>query len=421
MNLVRKTNTYYLIFLAFLFPVMVVVDYFLIQYVVNSEVEEILLHEQERINFHLDGNGKLPSSNYLFETSTIDEAAVFTPQFKDTLLYEGYAGKYIPYRTYAFTSTVDSQPVKITLKHVLLEINELIWLLFIATSFIILLLVLGLYFINQKVYKWAWNPFFKNLAKLKKYDVTQKDPIHLKTSRINEFEELNKVITTLIDQVKKDFQNLKEFNENISHEVQTPLAIIRNKVVLLLESKNLDERELKRVEAVYQETNKLSKIGKSLTLISRIENQEFKRLDRVDVHAIIKNILNNMEEIINFRNLKVSKELHPVTIECDHILADILFTNLIKNAVQHNIDGGVIKMLLTQEKFEITNTGEVSEIATEKLFHRFQKDSPTKESLGLGLAINQKICEIYGFRLTYARNEKTHIFSLFFQSQVEKE
>ena len=117
MNLVRKTNTYYLIFLAFLFPVMVVVDYFLIQYVVNSEVEEILLHEQERINFHLDGNGKLPSSNYLFETSTIDEAAVFTPQFKDTLLYEGYAGKYIPYRTYAFTSTMDAQPVKITLKH----------------------------------------------------------------------------------------------------------------------------------------------------------------------------------------------------------------------------------------------------------------------------------------------------------------
>ncbi len=120
------------------------------------------------------------------------------------------------------------------------------------------------------------------------------------------------VITALMDQVKKDFQNLKEFNENISHEIQTPLAIIRNKMVLLLESKNLDENEMQWVQAVYQEANKLSKISKSLTLISRIENQEFTRLHSVDVRAIIENILSNMEEIINFKHLEVSIELHPL-------------------------------------------------------------------------------------------------------------
>ncbi len=415
MNLVRKTNTYYLIFLAFLFPVMIAVDYYFIQYLVNSEVEEILLHERERIDFHLDKEGVLPSSNYLLQSTPIDKGAVGPEKFKDTLIYEAYADKQLPYRTYTFTSSIDAQPVKITLRHVLLEIHELIWLLFITTSFIILLLVIGLYFINREIYKWAWNPFFKNLSKLKQYNVTQKESIHLNTSNISEFEELNEVITTLMDQVKKDFQNLKEFNENISHEIQTPLAIIRNKVVLLLESKNLDKKELARVEAVYQETNKLSKIGKALTLISRIENQEFRRLDRVDVQAIIGNILDNMQEIINFKNLNVATELHPVTIECDHILADILLTNLIKNAVQHNKEGGSINMLLDEDKFEITNTGEVSEVATEKLFHRFQRGSSTKDSLGLGLAINQKICDIYGFRLAYDRNKEIHMFSLFFK------
>nr|WP_299340168.1 HAMP domain-containing sensor histidine kinase [Allomuricauda sp.] len=416
MNLVKKTNTHYLIFLAFLFPVMIVVDYFLIQYIVNSEVEEILLHEQERIDFHLNRDGKLPPSNYLFETVPVDDNKGHSPVFKDTMLYEGYAEKNIPYRTYTFTSSLNSQPIRITLKHVLLEINELIWLLFVTTSFIIFLIMLGIYFINQKIYKWAWNPFFENLAKLKAYNVTQKDSIHLKTSRINEFEELNKVITTLIDQVKKDFQNLKEFNENISHEIQTPLAIIRNKVVVLLESKNLDEKELQRVEAVYQETNKLSKIGKSLTLISRIENQEFKRMDRVDVHTMIANILSNMEEIINFKNIKVTTELSPVTIECDHILADILLTNLIKNAVQHNKEGGTLKISLNQERLEISNTGEVSKIAAEKLFRRFQKGSSAKESLGLGLAINQKICEIYGFQMEYVRQGEKHTFILCFKA-----
>ncbi len=418
MNLVKKTNTNYLIFLALLFPIMVIVDYFLIQYIVNSEVEEILLHEQQRITFHLDEEGILPTSNYLFHTVPMDESLEHLPEFRDTLLYEGYANKQIPYRTYTFSSSIDSQPVKITLKHVLLEINELIWLLFLTTSLITFLLVLGLYFINQKVYTRAWQPFFENLSKLKNYDVTQKDPVYLDGSQIKEFEELNTVITTLIDQVKKDFQNLKEFNENISHEIQTPLAIIRNKVVLLLESKNLDENELKNLEALYQQINKLSKIGKSLILISRIENQEFKRLERVDVHTIIANILSNMEEIINFKNLKVSTELQTVSIECDHILADILFTNLIKNAVQHNKDGGTLHILLTEGKFEITNTGEVSDIATEKLFQRFQKGSSAKESLGLGLAITQKICEIYGFQLDYVRNEALHTFSLFFNSDT---
>jgi len=416
MNLVKKTNTHYLIFLALLFPIMILVDYYLIQYLVNYEVDDILLHERERIDFHLKKDGAFPPSNYLFKTEVMDNGLVPFEKFKDTLLYEAYADKKVPYRTYAYRSSINSLPVKVTLKHVLLEINELIWLLFLTTGFIILLLIIGLYFINRKIYEWAWNPFFENLSKLKKYDVTQKESIHLKSSKINEFEALNEVITTLINQIRKDFQNLKEFNENISHEIQTPLAVIRNKVVLLLESKNLDKKELQRVEAIYQETNKLSKLGKSLTLISRIENQEFKRMHSIDVRTIIENILNNMEEIIYFKNIEVSKDLHSVAVECDHILADLLFTNLIKNAVQHNKEGGGdIKIVLNKEKFEISNTGEISEIATEKLFGRFQKGSSTKESLGLGLAINQKICEIYGFRLDYARNGEVHTFSLFFK------
>ena len=415
MNLVSKTNTYYLIFLAFLFPIMVTVDYYLIQYIVNSEVEEILLHESERINFHLAKEGTFPASNYLFETTPVSGDFEPPSKFKDTLFYEAYADKHIPYRTYEFAAQVNGQKVRVSLKHVLLEINELILLLFATTTLILLVLVTGLFFINQKIYHWAWNPFFKNLSKLKDYDVTQKNPIHLKPSSIQEFEELNKVVTSLMDQVKKDFQNLKEFNQNISHEIQTPLAIIRNKMVLLLESQNLDSKELQWVQAVYQETNKLSKIEKSLTLISRIENQEFKRLDSVDVRLLIENIMNNMIEMISFKKLKVKTNLNPVKVKCDLVLADILFTNLIKNAVQHNHEGGSIEMLLNEEKFEIINTGDESLIETAQLFNRFQKGNSSKESLGLGLAINQRICELYGFRLDYDRQGQIHTFSLFFQ------
>lgn len=414
MNLVTKTNEYYLIFLVVLFPFMVAVDYYLIQYAVNSEVDEILKHESERIRFDLGGKGELPPSNYLFNTAPVYEDFPVPDVFKDTLIYEAHADKLIPYRTYEFSALAGSQRVRITLRHIVLEMNKLITWLFVTTTLILLLLVTGLFFINERIYKWVWKPFFENLSKLKNYDITKKNPVYLETSNIGEFEELNKVVKALMDQVKKDFQNLKEFNENISHEIQTPLAIVRTKMVLLLESPNLDKKEHQWVQAVYQEINKLSKIGKSLTLISRIENQEFTRLDSVDIRAIVDNVISNMEEMINFKNIELIVKLNPVKIKCDLILANILFTNLIKNAVQHNQEGGYIEMLLNEEKFEIINAGEASEIETSQLFNRFQRGDTTTGSLGLGLAINQKICEIYGFQLDYDRQGSKHKFSLFF-------
>lgn len=416
MNLVTKTNKYYLILFVFLFPLMVAADYYLIQYVVNKEVDEMLKHESERINLSLKVNGELPPSNYLFSMTPVNKDFSVSNKYKDTLIYEDYVDKLIPYRKYEFTAVVDSQKVKISLQHILLEMNELILWLFVTTTLIILLLVAGLFFINQGIYKWTWKPFFENLSKLTNYDITKKNPAHLKTSNVSEFEELNKIVIALMNQVKKDFHNLKEFNENISHEIQTPLAIIRNKMVLLLESQNLNKKEFQWVQAVYQEANKLSKIGKSLTLISRIENQEFTRLDSVDVRAIVDNIVSNMEEIIKFKNLELKVKLNPVKVKCDLILANILFTNLIKNAVQHNHENGYIEMLLNEEKFEIINSGENSKIETEQLFHRFQKENKETDSLGLGLAINQKICEMYGFQLDYNRHESEHRLSLYFNN-----
>ncbi len=414
MKLLTKTNRFYLTFLVFLSPIMIAVDYCLIRYFVYTEVNEILEHESERIKYLLETEKEFPHSSYIYETVPVKKTFRLTDRFRDTLIFDTYTNKSIPYRKYDFLANVGDEKMKVTLKHVLLEVNELILWLFMATAFIFILMVVGLFFINQRISRWAWKPFYRNLSKLKNYDITRKNTVHLENSGISEFEALNQVITTLMNQVEKDFQNLKEFNENISHEMQTPLAIVRNKMVLLLESQSLSEKELQWVQAAYQEVNKLSKIGKSLTLISRIENQEFTRLDSVDVRAAIDNIISNMEEIVQFKKLEMTAKLDPVKVKCDPILANILFTNLIKNAIQHNREGGYIRMQLDEEKFEIENTGEVLKTETAHLFNRFQKGNTATDTLGLGLAINQKICELYGFQLDYGHQEGKHKFSLSF-------
>jgi signal transduction histidine kinase len=421
MKLLAKTNTYYLLFILALAPVMIAVDYYLIRFVVNKEVNSLLEHERERIEYQLARKGEISGSEHLFAVMPTDPTAPDRRQFKDTVFYEAATDRLTPYRIYEFTARAGTERLTISLRHILLEMKALIGWLFAGTTVILLLLSAGLFLINRRLSHWVWRPFYQNLAELKRYDVSKKSPVQLESSGISEFATLNRVITRLMNQVEKDFQNLKEFNENISHEMQTPLAIIRNKMVLLLESQHLGEPELQWVQAAYQEANKLSKIGKSLTLISRIENQEFTRLENVDIRVTIDNILRNMEEIIRFKNLELTADLAAVHLQCDPILANILFTNLIKNAIQHNQEGGWIRLRLNEQQFTIENTGEVLDTETTPLFNRFQKGQTATDNLGLGLAISQRICELYGFRLTYEHHDGQHQFSLFFDPSKDAE
>jgi signal transduction histidine kinase len=395
---------------------MITLDYFIINHIVNNVVNEILKNESQRIQYIIEKEGAIPQSNYITEITTFDKNISLLDRFSDTLVYEVYSNKLIPYRTYEFAALIDSKQHKVTIRHILLETNKLILWVFISTALMLIFLALGLFFVNQKISVRTWKPFFRNLSILKDYDVTKKNPVQFESCSISEFETLFEVVKTLINQVEESFHNLKEFNENISHEMQTPLAIIRNKMVLLLESQSFDEKEVQWIQSAYQEVNKLSKIGKSLTLISRIENREFRRLDSIDLSDILDNIILNMEEILEFKNIKMTVELNPAKVKCDSILANILFTNFLKNAIQHNQEGGYIKIVLNIEKFEIENSGEEMEIDKAQLFNRFYRGNKSNNplGLGLGLAINQKICELYGFRLNYDYHEGVHKLTLFF-------
>ena len=174
MKLLAKTNAYYLIFLITLAPVMITVDYYLISYLVNEEVNTILKHESERLKYYLEKDGEMPQANLGFHTAFLDEEFSGPDRFRDTLIFESYSGKLIPYRVYEFSAPVRGEKLNISLRYILLEMNELISWLFAATTLIIILLATGLFFINQQISRWAWKPFYRNLSKLKSYDVSKK-------------------------------------------------------------------------------------------------------------------------------------------------------------------------------------------------------------------------------------------------------
>jgi signal transduction histidine kinase len=213
----------------------------------------------------------------------------------------------------------------------------------------------------------------------------------------------------MTDRIKNDYLNLKEYIENASHEIQTPLAIISSKMELLLQSGGMTEKQLKTVADAYDASNRLSRLNKTLILMAKIENRQFPESKPVHLASIVNTQLENLEDLILSRNINLQMNLdEQMTLQMNPFLAEILLVNLIKNAVRHNIQGGDLNLELTKTAFQISNSGVPLKIDPELLFKRFYKSSSSPESLGLGLAIVQKICQMYGFRIEYNYKDGLH-------------
>ena len=212
--------------------------------------------------------------------------------------------------------------------------------------------------------------------------------------------------------MSRDYEEIKSFTENASHEIQTPLSIIKSRLELLSQS-DLSEDQMNTIQSVYEATNRLSKLNQSLILLTKIDNQQFSESEEVNMSILINKHLSNYEELISAKLITIKKNIRDnVKININETLAEILVSNLITNAIKHNIDKGVIEIILTGHQISISNTGIPLQSESSELFERFKKDKVSSESLGLGLSIVKKICERYGFTVTYHYSDLLHTVSI---------
>jgi signal transduction histidine kinase len=213
----------------------------------------------------------------------------------------------------------------------------------------------------------------------------------------------------MTERMKRDYLNLKEFNEDASHEIQTPLAIIRSKMEILMQNRDLRKEDIENIKTINEATDRLLKLNQGLLLISKIENNYFQNMKEVSLRLTVIKYLNNYSEIIHIKN--ISTEVtgsDSVFVEMDEILADTLISNLISNAVRYNIKGGFIKCHTEQGSIIIMNTGIPLEVEPELLFKRFRKGGNSQQSVGLGLSIVKKIADNYGIAVKYSCTENIH-------------
>lgn len=272
----------------------------------------------------------------------------------------------------------------------------------------------------QLVLKGVFRPLHKLLDWLHRIQPGKEVPPLDNPTKIREFRQLSNAALDMGNRSYKAYEEQKQFIENASHELQTPLAIVRGKVELLAESEGMTEQQMEQLNEIYATLGRAVKLNKSLLLLSRIENGQYTEMEDVSVDEILDELLPDLTDIYEHKQVRLirKREEQPFIIRCNHSLAQILVSNLVKNSLLHNGEGGELQVLTTPTSLAIKNTGDVP-LEGEKLFRRFYHGMDgKKDSTGLGLAIARSIALSSSLKLTYEWQDSMHTFRLVKESKI---
>lgn len=417
MKLVQKFTIWYLMITLLVLLIGGVILFFTIRAEVDFEEALMLRERLERAANRLERGG---NPHYLKRRWSIEvwELDMAMPEIEfdisDTLAYHEFLQRPEKQVKVTISRKVDGKHYALSSYHGLVESDDIAEAVIKALSWTILLLLIVTAVLSVLISKSILSPFNRILREIKTFQLKRGEPVLLPETDTDEFQKLNSFLSDMMGKAQQDYLSLKEFTENASHEMQTPLAIIRGKLELLLDTPLSDE-QARLIVSAQNSLHKLSKMGHSLTLLTKIENQEFVAPEKVNLSGLLSDTLFAFEELMVMKSIRLEKQLEEeVNIRLHPVLADILIGNLINNAIRHNIEGGYIGVYLTQKHLTIKNTGNPLEGEASEMFGRFKKGAANNDSIGLGLAIARRICEQSGLRISYIYHDQLHTVTLNF-------
>ncbi len=417
-KLLSLSNRYYFISFFFFLGFAGFILFYLIRYQLKEEVNEQLRSEMEHVSRSLNRMDSIAPFSVTFDDAmTISQAPVgigIKPVLFDTIMWDDIENETIPYRMIRFSTKTNKTYYLVTIKKSEIETTDLVYSIFI--SFLLVFGVLGalLVITNSRLNKRLWSPFMQTITIIKTLNISHQNVVFNPTvTPIQEFKELNVSLQQMIEKIKAEYGRMKDFSENAAHEIQTPLTIIRTKLESLLQSKDLNEENAHLINQALENAVRLSKLNQTLILLTKIENNQYEQKDPVQFSTLFDKFFELYEEMQLEKelNLQVNKE-DDFVYEMNPNLANILVSNLISNAVRHNIQKGFLFLNINQNGFEIINSGEPLMYPPELLFSRFTKGNYSTEHLGMGLALVKEIVEKNGLQIIYTYEHGKHTISI---------
>lgn len=416
MKLLDKYNRISLLTTVLVIIITGIIYYFTISYILTNQVDKDLLVEENEIFDYVKLNHRLPqvfkSEDLKIHFQPVAPGSV-KRQFIDTRYRDEKDRKMESGRGLMSSVVVQGVNYRIVIIESKVETEDLIRLIFLITLGIILVLIFAILTINRLVIKNLWQPFYQMLRQIKLFNVTDYKSIPRLDTTIEEFKDMNEEVTAMSLRVSSDYQELKRFVENASHELMTPLAVMNSKLDTLVQSGELTDRQGKLIGEMYTTVSRMKKLNKAMLLLSRIENRLIHEQEVIDLEQMVTAIVNDFQELLTAKVLRLTTNLSRVTVVINKDLAEILLSNLLGNAIRHNHTGGEIQVRLNNMALIISNTGYAGELAGDLIFQRFHKAAESDGS-GLGLTLSREICESYGFGLYYSYQHNQHTFTVQF-------
>lgn len=418
MKLLNYTSIRYLLFTALLLLISIPISYVALNRVFIEAIDRDLYQQADQIPLH---QNHIQSPRDLALWKILDNDLEIFPadsiQFKAApfTIRRGMAGKrdQQDFRMLQKKVSMLGKEYIIQIKSSLIEKEDLVKTILTIQLSLFFLMLLGAAIINHFINKKVWKPFYSNLAFLKNFNLEHDIVSQPAESTIQEFRQLNHSVHQLATSVRNAYLSQKEFTENASHELQTPLAILKSKLELLLQEKELTQEQSMLIDDMYKVIGQMESLNSSLLLLSRMENNQFTFQEQLIPGDIVAGAAEELQFMTEAKHhtLEMNKP-EDFLIPGNKSLFRILVINLLRNAIQHTEPGSVIRILFDRKSIIFTNPGNPLDMEEDKLFNRFTK-SGNRKGNGLGLAIARKIAELHHADIGYSYKEGQHMFYLY--------
>ena len=346
------------------------------------EVDESYVRSHQAISYR-------DSMIYIKEKNETEPARILTTLFKDK--------ENRHYELSVFTPTIEKRDLQEAIFHLLIAL--------FATLLIAILVI------NIWVFRRSMKPFYLLLDWLDKYRLGQEnEPLDISTYT-TEFRKLNEAVKRYVTHSEEIYRQQKLFIGNASHEIQTPLAVCQNRIEMLMEDESLSEEQLSELAKTYQTLEYVSKLNKSLLLLSKIDNSQFVDSANVCINELVHRYMDDYQEVYDYKEIQITlNEKENFHLLINETLATMLITNLLKNAYVHNNEHGTIQIEIGKDYITFSNSGDLQPLDEKRVFERFYQGKKKEGTTGLGLAIVAAICRQCSLAVSYRFVNNKHEF-----------
>ena len=418
MKLLNYTSSYFSIILLIIIPVWAGLFYFAMLDEIYDSMDDGLGNQKllviNRVAQYpaLLNKRDFQEGNYAIQPISFERAKDHKDIYSDTLMYMQNENDFEPVRMLKTVFAHQNQYYSMKLITSMVEEDDLVYELFSALIWLYLGLMITIILLNNLLLQRIWKPFNRLIDQLGSFKLEEAKPLHLSDTKIDEFNTLNTAVDSMLKTSIETFNSQKQFIENASHELQTPLAVTFNKLERLAETGELNSRQAELLSSALDSLVRLKRLNQSLLLLSKIDNNQYTETQTVNINLHVLRIIEDFEDLARYKQVEIVVKANDTCLWNMHPdLANILLSNLIINAINYNIPGGLVSIIIDKKSLTVKNTGIDRPLNGKRIFDRFYKDQKSENSTGLGLAVVKSIAAHFSISVNYRYNSE-HIFEL---------